>query len=123
MILPAHPAPEPAMWDPRWLFAALKTSCRVGAIHRTEGYVSPWVAPRSTRPVSARHCTFWDDAASFCDSCSIFSPPGCHLPSAIPHFKIGDPESASLCLRDMLRIATFSGFFESWGSWIFDRSC
>jgi len=46
-----------------------------------------------------------------------------HSPLAIPHFKIGDPKLDSLCMRDMLRNATFSGFFESWGSWVFDASC
>src|SRR5271157_2670769 len=33
------------------------------------------------------------------------------------------PELGSLCMRDMLRNATFAGFFESWGSWVFDASC
>ena len=33
------------------------------------------------------------------------------------------PELGSLCMRDMLRNATFSGFFEILGSWALDASC
>jgi len=39
-----------------------------------------------------------------------------HLPSAIPDSEFGDPELGPLCMRDMLRNATFWGFFEILGS-------
>jgi hypothetical protein len=46
-----------------------------------------------------------------------------HLPSAIPDSEFGDPELGPLCLRQMLRNATFFRFFESLGNQAFDASC
>ena len=45
-----------------------------------------------------------------------------HLPSAIPDSEFGDPELDPLCMRDMLRNATFFGFFENLGNQVFDAS-
>ena len=45
-----------------------------------------------------------------------------HLPSAIPDSDFGDPASGPLCRRDILRNATFFGFFENLGNHIFDAS-
>src|SRR5208282_4165600 len=36
-----------------------------------------------------------------------------HLPTALPDPEFGDPELGPLCMRDILRKATFSGFFEN----------
>src|SRR5208337_2208044 len=46
-----------------------------------------------------------------------------HLPYAIPDSEFGDPELGPLCMRHMLRTATFFGFFESLGNPVFDASC
>ncbi len=43
-------------------------------------------------------------------------------PSAIPDSEFGDPELGPLCMRDMLRNATFLGFFENLGNQLFDAS-
>ena len=45
-----------------------------------------------------------------------------HLPSALPDSEFGDPELGPLGMRDMLRNATFSGFFETLGTQVFDAS-
>ena len=45
-----------------------------------------------------------------------------HLPSAIPDSEFGDPELGPLCMRHMLRNATFLGFFENLGNQVFDAS-
>jgi len=45
-----------------------------------------------------------------------------HLPSAMADSEFGDPELAPLCMRDMLRNATFLGFFENLGNQLFDAS-
>jgi len=34
-----------------------------------------------------------------------------HLPSAMPDSDFGDPGRGLFCMHDMLRFATFSGFF------------
>src|SRR5271157_849922 len=46
----------------------------------------------------------------------------CHLPFVIPHSEFRDPELGPLCMRDMLRNATFWGFFEILGNQVFDAS-
>src|SRR5271157_6368328 len=45
-----------------------------------------------------------------------------HLPSAIADSEFGDPELGPLCMRDMLRNATFFGFFESLGNQLLPSS-
>jgi len=44
------------------------------------------------------------------------------LPSTLPDSEFGDPELGPLGMRDMLRNATFSGFFEILGTQVFDAS-
>src|SRR5208337_2925347 len=45
-----------------------------------------------------------------------------HLPSTLPDSEFGDPELGPLGMRDMLRNAAFSGFFETLGTQVFDAS-
>jgi len=45
-----------------------------------------------------------------------------HSPSVIPDSEFGDPELGPLCMRYMLRNATFFGFFEILGNLVFDAS-
>ena len=45
-----------------------------------------------------------------------------HLPSALPDAEFGDPASGPLCMHDILRNATFFGFFENLGNHVFDAS-
>ena len=42
--------------------------------------------------------------------------------SIIPDSEFGDPELGPLCMRHMLRNATFFGFFENLGNHVFDAS-
>jgi len=45
-----------------------------------------------------------------------------HLPSALPDSEFGNPEWVPICLRHILRKATFFGFFENLKNQVFDAS-